>query len=721
MSESTQPLTPPIAPVRPVERVFHGDHFLDEYEWLRDKDNPEVIDYLKAENAYAEASTAHLDGLQERIFNEIATRTKQTDLTVPLRRDAFWYYNRTDEGKQYQTRCRVPATGDEPPGTDAPAADEQVILDENELATGSEFFALGTCEVSPDANLLAYSVDLRGDERFTLRVRDLRTDKDLADEIAGVFYSSAWSADASTIFYVTADEAWRPHRVWRHRVGSTADEDVVVYTEDEERFWVNVELSRNRQTVKIAISSKITTEVRLIDAARPESDPVLVAARRDGVEYLVEHAGDQLLILHNTNGANFELSSAPLTDPDPANWRCLIEASEQRRLLSIAAFAEHAVLHERYDGLTNLSVLRRTGDGFDEPERIEFDEPIYSVEPDHNPNWDARSYRLSFTSMVTPESIYDYDLDRKALLLRKQQPVLGGVRLSDYVQSREWATATDGSRVPLSVVRHHSTELDGSAPVVLYGYGSYEYSIDPYFSIPRLSLLDRGVVYVIAHVRGGGELGRHWYDEGKLLAKKNTFTDFVAAAQHLVRIGWTTPSRIVAHGGSAGGLLVGAAVNLAPTAFGGVVAQVPFVDALTTILDPSLPLTITEWEEWGNPLDDPEVYAYMKSYTPYENIAAAEYPPILALTSLNDTRVLFVEPAKWVAKLRSTVTGNAPVLLKTEMDAGHGGRSGRYDRWREAAFILAWQLDTLGISERSTEPAHSSAEPVHSSAEPAGA
>jgi oligopeptidase B len=426
---------------------------------------------------------------------------------------------------------------------------------------------------------------------------------------------------------------------------------------------------------------------------------VLVAARRDGVEYQVEHAGDQLLILHNANGANFELSSAPLTDTDPADWRCLIEASEQRRLLDIDAFAEHAVLHERYDGLTNLAVLRRTDAGFGEPERIEFDEPIYSVEPSHNPNWDARSYRLTFTSMVTPESVYDYDLDRKALLLRKQQEVLGGVELTDYVQAREWADAPDGARVPLSVVRHRDTALDGDAPVVLYGYGSYEYSIDPYFSIPRLSLLDRGIVYVIAHVRGGGELGRHWYDEGKLLAKKNTFTDFVAAAEHLVRIGWTKPSRIVAHGGSAGGLLVGAAANLAPRAFGGVVAQVPFVDALTTILDPTLPLTITEWEEWGNPLEDPEVYAYMKSYSPYENIAATEYPPILALTSLNDTRVLYVEPAKWVAKLRTTVTGDAPILLKTEMDAGHGGRSGRYDRWREAAFILAWQLDTLGVGE----------------------
>jgi oligopeptidase B len=699
MSDSTQSLAPPIATVRPVERVRHGDTFIDDYEWLRDKDSPEVIEYLQAENAYTEASTSHLEQLQEQIYSEIVTRTKQTDLTVPLRRDQYWYYNRTVEGQQYTTRCRVPATGDEPPDMDEPAATgEQVILDENELAAGSEFFALGACEVSPDANLLAYSVDLRGDERFNLRIRDLRTGQDLADEVPGVFYSAAWSADASAIFYITADEAWRPHRVWRHQLGTDATQDVVVFTEDDERFWVSIELTRNRQAIEISVSSKITTEVWLIDAAAPSSPPVLVAARRDGVEYTVEHAGDQLLIVHNTNGANFELSTTALDNTDPANWRCLIAASEQRRLLSIEAFADHAVLHERRGGLTNLSVLRRTDSGFDEPEQIEFDEPIYSVQPATNPNWDARSYRLTFTSMVTPDTVYDYDLDRQTLLLRKQQAVLGGVNLADYVQSREWALAPDGARVPLSVVRHRDTALDGNAPVVLYGYGSYEYSIDPYFSIPRLSMLDRGVVFVIAHVRGGGELGRHWYDEGKLLSKRNTFTDFVAAAEHVVQAGWTRPERIVAQGGSAGGLLVGAAANLAPQAFGAIVAQVPFVDALTTILDPSLPLTVIEWEEWGNPVEDPEVYAYMKSYTPYENVAATDYPAILALTSLNDTRVLYVEPAKWVAKLRATVTGSAPILLKTQMDAGHGGRSGRYDQWRETAFVLAWELDALGLS-----------------------
>jgi oligopeptidase B len=350
--------------------------------------------------------------------------------------------------------------------------------------------------------------------------------------------------------------------------------------------------------------------------------------------------------------------------------------------------------------LSNLSILPRQGDHFGAEEPIQFDEALYRAVPDENPEWQARSYRLTFGSMVTPDSVYDYDLDSRQLLLRKQTPVLGGVDLQRYRQWREWAVAADGTRVPLSLISRADIEPDGDVPVVLYGYGSYEHSVDPYFSIPRLSLLDRGVLYVIAHVRGGGELGRQWYDDGKMLHKRNTFTDFIAAAEHLVRTGWTRPERIVAQGGSAGGLLMGAIANLAPQAFGGIVAQVPFVDALTTILDPALPLTVTEWEEWGNPLADPEVYAYMKSYTPYENISAVDYPAILAITSINDTRVLYVEPAKWIAKLRATVTGNRPILLRTEMDAGHGGRSGRYDAWREIAFYLAWELAILDVAEK---------------------
>ncbi len=710
MSDQPHQPQPPVAARKPVQRVHHGDTFVDDYEWLRDKTDPEVIGYLQAENAFTEASTARLEPLRQQIFDEIVTRTKQTDLSVPYRRGGYWYYSRTVEGQQYPIHCRLPATGDVPPAIDGPdgaagssadpaPAGEQVLLDGNLVAADSGFFALGAIEPSPDGTLLAYSLDLTGDERFTLRLKDLTTGEDLPDTVAGVFYSLAWSADGDAVFYLTVDSSWRPNRVWRHLVGTDAAEDTVVFTEDDERYWVSVELTRNQQAVQISVGSKLTSEVWLLDAHAPQFEPVLVQPRTEGVEYHVEHAGDRLLIVHNSNEANFELSWAPLADPGAANWHTLIPGSAERRLLSVDAFAGHAMLHLRRDGLTRLAVLPRTGDGFGAPAEIEFDEPLYTVQPGRNPDWDSENYRLTFRSLVSPDTVYDYAVGSRELLLRKRQPVLGGVDLGDYVQSREWARAADGTMVPLSVVRRADVALDGNAPVVLYGYGAYEVSADPYFSIPRLSVLDRGVVFVIAHVRGGGELGRHWYDQGKMLAKRNTFTDFVAAAEHLVEAGWTRPERIVATGGSAGGLLMGAVANLAPDAFGGIVAQVPFVDALTTILDPSLPLTVTEWEEWGNPLADAGVYAYMKSYSPYENVEARDYPAILAITSLNDTRVLYVEPAKWVAKLRATATGSAPVLLKTEMEAGHGGRSGRYDSWRELAFSLAWQLDVLGIGK----------------------
>lgn len=694
-------LTPPIAERKPIERVHHGDTFLDDYEWLRDREDPAVVGYLQAENAYADARTVALQPLQQQIFDEISGRTKQTDLSVPVRRGGYWYYNRTIEGQQYQLYCRLPATDEQPPDVEAatgPIEGEQVILDGNLVAAESEFFALGTFEISPDGTLLAYSLDLTGDERFTLRIKDLSTGQDLPDEVQDAFYASAWSADASSIFYVTVDQAWRPDQVWRHVVGTDSATDVAVYTETDDRFWVDVELTRNGRAILISSESKITTEVRLIDAHSPDEDAVLVTPRVEGVEYRVEHAGDQLLIVHNNNIENFELSSAPLGESIVADWQNLVSGSPRLRLVGVDAFAGHAVLHQRADGRTELAIMHRNGAGFDLPAPIEFDEALYSVGPGRNEEWDAHTFRLSFTSMVTPSTVFDYDLETKNLLLRKQQPVLGDVDLGAYRQSREWAQASDGTRIPLSIVARADVIKDGNAPVVLYGYGSYEHSVDPYFSIPRLSLLDRGVVFVIAHIRGGGELGRPWYDQGKMLLKKNTFLDFVAAAEYLVESGWTRPERIVAHGGSAGGLLMGAVVNLASQAFGGILAQVPFVDALTTILDPSLPLTVTEWEEWGNPLADPEVYAYMKSYSPYENIAAEDYPAILAMTSLNDTRVMYVEAAKWVAKLRATVTGSAPILLKTEMDAGHGGRSGRYDKWHELAFTLAWQLDTLGLS-----------------------
>jgi oligopeptidase B len=692
----------PVARRIPTERTHHGDTFTDDYAWLADKDSPETIAYLEAENAYTEAVTAGQAALREAIFGEIKARTQETDLSVPTRKGNWWYYARTMAGKQYAVHCRreVRPGDSSPPMTldGAPLDGEEVLLDGNELAGDGEFFSLGMLATSPDGRLLAYSTDFAGSERFTVRIKDLATGTVLPDEIPDTFYGCAWSLDGSALFYITVDDAWRPYRVSRHLVGSPAADDVIVFEEPDERFWVGVGLTRSERYVQISVGSKLTSEAWLLDAARPDGEFSVVLPRRQGIEYSVEHqvgadGSDRLLILHNDNAENFELAVAPLADP--ADMTPLIAHRADTRLLDVDAFADYLAVHYRRDGLTGVRILR--GDGTEH--EIAFGEPVYRVQPGSNPEYHSAKLRLGYVSMVTPDSVYDSDMATGELALLRQRPVLprpdgAGYDPADYEQHREWATAGDGTKIPISLVCRKGTPRDGSAPCVLYGYGSYEISVDPGFSIPRLSLLDRGFSYAIAHIRGGGEMGRRWYDDGKLLRKANTFSDFVACAEHLVSAGWTAPSRLVARGGSAGGLLMGAVVNLAPRAFGGIVAQVPFVDALTTILDPSLPLTVTEWEEWGDPLHDPRVYAYIKSYSPYENIGQQAYPPILAITSLNDTRVLYREPAKWIAKLQATASGG-PFLLKTEMMAGHGGRSGRYDAWHEEAFVLAWIASTV--------------------------
>jgi oligopeptidase B len=691
----TTAVTPPVAKRVPTERVHHADRVIDEYAWLKDKDDPDTIAYLKAENAYTEARTADQAALRETIFNEIKTRTKETDLSVPARKGGYWYYARTVEGQQYAIHCRRAVTPGEvdPPSTEdgTPLPGEEVLLDGNAEAGDSEYFALGTLDVSPDGTLMAYSVDLAGDERFTLRVKDLRTGQVLPDEVHNVFYGSAWSLDGSTLFYLTVDDSWRPHRVWRHSIGSDPTGDTLVVEETDERFWIGVGLTRSERYVMIGSRSKVTSEVSLIPASTPTEPPRLVAARRQGVEYEVEDdpGTDRFLILHNDGARDFALAWASTSEPD--GWHELIPHTPGTRLLGVDAFADHVVVSLRRNGLTGLRVLPAKGDPYD----IEFPEPLYTVGLDDNPEYETSSVRLGYASLVMPDGVYDYDLRTREMVLRKRRPVLGDFDPADYEQHREWATAADGTRVPVSVVARRGTPRDGTAPAVLYGYGSYEASMDPWFSIPRLSLLDRGFLFAVAHVRGGGEMGRGWYEDGRLMTKRNTFTDFVAAARHLVAAGWTSTDRLVARGGSAGGLLMGAVANDAPDAFAGIVAEVPFVDALNTILDPSLPLTVTEWEEWGNPLASDEAYTYVKSYSPYENVAAVAYPDILAVTSLHDTRVLFHEPAKWIARLR-TVAKDGDFLLKTEMDAGHGGPSGRYDAWREEAFIVAWIVDRVG-------------------------
>jgi oligopeptidase B len=708
-------LNPPAARRVRHERTFHGDTFADDYAWLSGKEDPETIAFLEAQNAYTGAVIAGQADLREAIFGEIKSRTQETDLSVPSRKGGWWYYSRTVTGQQYPVYCRravLPGDAGPPSSADGSALDgEHVLLDGNELAAGGQFFSLGAYSVSPDGGLLAYSTDVTGSERFTLRIKDLVTGQTAADEIPDTFYGAAWSRDGSALFYTTVDEAWRPYRVWRHMVGTAAASDVMVHEEADEKFRVGIVLTRSQRYLCLQADSTLTSEAWLLDAGQPQAEFRVVMPRRHGVEYQVEHqiaadGSDRLLILHNDNAENFRLDavtlpvSAPGTAPaapgaplaDPGSLVPVIAHRDDTRLLAADAFAEYLVVHFRRDGLTGLRILG----GADRD--IAFPEPVYTVSPGTNPEYDTSVFRLGYVSLVTPDSVYDCDLATGGLTLLKRRPVLplpGGqeFRPEDYEQHREWATASDGTAVPISLVCRKGTPRDGSSPFVIYGYGSYEISNDPSFSIPRLSLLDRGFGFAIAHVRGGGELGRRWYDDGKLLRKVNTFTDFVACAEHLATAGWTSPSRLIARGGSAGGLLMGAVANIAPQDFGGIVAQVPFVDALTTILDPSLPLTVGEWEEWGDPLHDPQVYAYMKSYSPYENVTGQVYPPILALTSLNDIRVLYREPAKWIARLQAAGQGG-PFLLKTEMVAGHAGRSGRYDAWREEALVLAWIVST---------------------------
>ncbi|QIH99954.1 S9 family peptidase [Rhodococcoides fascians A21d2] len=703
-------ITPPVAKKVPLERTHHGDTFIDNYEWLRAKEDPEVIAYLEAENAYTEQQTAGLESLRGKIFDEIKSRTQETDLSVPTRMGQWWYYSRTVEGKSYglQCRCPVDSPGDWTPPTlssDVDVPGEQVLLDANVEAEGHDFFSLGAFSISLDGTLLAYSTDTEGDERYTLRFKNLDTGELLADTIENVAPGATWTADATHVFYLTVDESWRPDTVWRHTLGKA--EDVKVFHEPDESYWVGFGSTRSEKYLMIWVGSKITSECLVLESTDPEGEFRVVLPRTDGIEYSIEHAvvagEDRFLITHNgsVNGwgtegekaENFLLAEAPVADP--LDQRTLVPHRDDVRVEDIDAFAGHLIFTYRREALTRMAIWPLTDEGYGEYRELEFDEELYSVGAGSNPEWDQPLLRMVYTSFITPGQVYDLDIASGELLLRKSQPVLGKFDAGDYVQHRDWATAPDGTQIPLSVIARKDVP-EGPAPTLLYGYGSYEASMDPSFSVARLSLLDRGIVFVVAHVRGGGEMGRHWYDNGKTLKKKNTFTDFVSAAQHLIDIGRTSPKHLVADGGSAGGLLMGAVANLAPELFNGILANVPFVDPLTSILDPSLPLTVIEWDEWGNPLADKEVYDYMKSYSPYENVEAKDYPSILAITSINDTRVLYVEPAKWVAALRATKTGDSDLLLKTEMSAGHGGVSGRYEKWKEAAFEYAWIVSASG-------------------------
>jgi len=697
---------PPLAPERPTTLRHGGDERVDPWFWLSDRDDPAVLDYLRAENAYTHVALAHTEELQHQLFSEIVARIQETDVSVPVRRERYEYFSRTIEGLQYDIHCRRAAATPGLPDTASPpgaAAGETVVLDENVLAEGHDYFAVGDLTIAPDQSVMGFSTDTTGGERYVLRFRALDTAAALVDLVTNTYYGVAWANDNRTVFYTRPDDAMRPWQVWRHVLGTPTDTDVLVFEERDDRFFVTIERARTGRFLMITSASKVTTEVRLVDADNPVAAPLLVQPREQGHEYHVEHhdgrGGDRLWVLSNADGAaNFRLLVTPTATPGREHWVPVLPHRPDVRLDDVDAFTGHLVVSERADALERLRVLV-LGDGGDVVDQhvLEMPDDVYSAWIGSNPEFESTRLRFQYSSLVTPSSAFDYDLDTRLATLLKRQAV-EGYEPERYDSHRLWATAADGTLVPISLVYRRDRRTTGPMPFLLYGYGSYEASMDPAFSTARVSLLDRGVAFAIAHVRGGGELGRHWYDDGKLLHKTNTFTDFVACAEHLVAEGWTAPDRLAARGGSAGGLLMGAVANLRPDLFRAIVAEVPFVDCLTTMLDDSLPLTITEWEEWGDPVHDPDVYRLMKSYSPYDNVEAKDYPAMLVTGGLNDPRVQYWEPAKWVAKLRATKTDNRLLVLKMEMGAGHSGPSGRYDAWRDEAFVLAFVLDQLARS-----------------------
>lgn len=719
--ETAAPAVPPVAKRVPVARTHHGDTFTDNYEWLREKENPEVVAHLNKEQAYTDAVTAGQEQLRTDIFNEIKNRTQETDLSVPSRKDGWWYYARMVEGSAYSIQCRVRAEGDGgnvedwtppvvEPGVDVPG--EQILLDGNAEAEGKPFFSLGGAAVTRDGNLYAYAADFAGDELFTVRIKDLRTGELLPDTIEKAFYGLAFSPDGGTLYYMVADDSWRPHQVKTHVLGTPVAEDQVLYQEDDVAMWTGFGLSADRRHLVVSIGCSEFSETRLLDFDAPEKGLQTLIPRGAHILYDAEpflwEGIEKILLTHDRDAANSMVSlvdAAEFTKPlAEQHWSTVVAHDDTVRINGATVTATHMVVSLRKDTIERIQATPLAGLGTaGQASGVEpaFDEELYTASMGGS-EFDSPVIRLVYTSDFTPPRVYDYVLPEGdaggELLLRKETPVLGGYRSEDYVATREWATADDGTRVPLSVLRRADLARDASNAGVVYGYGSYEVSMDPGFGVPRLSLLDRGVVFVIAHVRGGGEMGRHWYEDGKKLHKKNTFSDFVAATDWLAQSGWVDPARIGAMGGSAGGLLMGAVANLAPEKYAAIVAQVPFVDALTTILDPELPLSALEWEEWGNPITDPEVYRYMKDYTPYENVRAVAYPKIAAVTSFNDTRVLYVEPAKWVQELRAVSTGTQPVVLKIEMDGGHGGASGRYEGWKTRAWDYAFLADAIGAT-----------------------
>jgi oligopeptidase B len=677
-------VAPPRAAKIPHVTEIHGNRYVDDYFWLRDRDDPRVLAYLQAENAYTERVMKPTERLQETLYKEMLGRIEETDSTVPYRQGAHFYYSRTEQGKQYPSYCRKPGSTN---------AAEEVLLDLNALAAGKPYLDLGVYEVSDNGARLAYALDFRGAGDFTLFVKELATGK-IVEEVATNVASVAWAADNATVFYVTQDAAKRPHRLYRHRLG--AAEHTLLYEETDERFWLSVSRTRSRQFIVTTMASKTTTEVRVLPAAEPTGEWRLIAPREEGREYYVNHSGELFYIRTNDKGRNFRLVTAPVGDPSRQNWREVVPHRAEVMIAGLEAFANHYVLIEREDGLPQVRITQIANGA---THRIEFREPAYSIAPTDNATFDTPLLRVTYESLVTPPSVFDYDMNLRARYLLKRQPVKGGYDPRAYEIERQFALAPDHTLVPVSLVYRRDKKREAGNPLLLDAYGAYGLSEDVWFSSSRLSLLDRGVVFAIAHVRGGGEYGKRWHDAGRMLNKRNTFTDLIAAAQFLIANGYTTRDQLALTGGSAGGLTVGAALNLRPDLCRAALLDVPFLDVINTMLDEAIPLTVTEFEEWGNPKIRAQ-YDYMKSYSPYDTVVGTNYPALLVKTSLNDSRVAYWEPAKFVAKLRATQTGNQPLLLKIDRDAGHAGPSGRYDYLRDAAFDYAWLLTQWGLDRQ---------------------
>ncbi len=680
-------VTPPVAKVVPHELEMHGHVRIDNYYWLRERENPEVIAYLEAENAYTEAVMAHTAGLQEALFEEIVGRIKQTDLSVPFFRDGYYYYTRTEEGKDYPIYARKQGSLD---------AEEEILVDVNELAEGHGFTSVSFPAVSSEGDMIAFAHDTVGRRFYNIRFKNLETGEYLEDEIPNVTSNITWANDNRTVFYARQDPGTlRRYQIYRHVLGSDPANDELVYQEDDVEFSCYVRKTKTDKYIVIGSSQTLSNEYRYLDADDPAGDFTLFMPREPDHEYSIDHFGDYFYITTNYEAENSRLMRTPVDRTSKEHWEEVIAHREDVLLLGFDVFKAFMVVVERKEGLLQIRI--RPWSGGDE-HYLDFGEPAYSAYPTSNPEIDTEVLRYRYSSLTTPGSVYDYNMKTREKTLLKQDEVLGGFDPADYVSERLYAPARDGVRVPVSIVYRKGTERDGDNPLLLSGYGSYGASRDASFSSVRLSLLDRGFVYAIAHIRGGMEMGRWWYEDGKLFNKKNTFTDFIDVAEYLVEEGYTSPELMFAQGGSAGGLLMGAVYNMRPELFKGVLALVPWVDVVTTMLDASIPLTTSEYDEWGDPNEE-DYYRYMLSYSPYDQVEAKDYPNMLVTTGLHDSQVQYFEPAKWVAKLRALKTDDNRLLLKTNMEAGHGGASGRYQRYREIAFQYAFMLDLLGIEE----------------------